>query len=88
VRGSEACMGVGYGWEKFLVTFHFAVASAAPLQKRLAEVMQSLWGWPTLCPGTLSFLLDQPLQRVPGSLHRTRMLRLGRVPVAGAKGRY
>ena len=35
-------MGVDYGWEKFVITLHFAVASTALLQKRLAEVAKSI----------------------------------------------
>jgi thymidine phosphorylase len=35
-------MGVDQGWEKFFITLHFAVASPALLQRRLAEVAQSV----------------------------------------------
>jgi hypothetical protein len=35
-------MGVDHGWEKFFITLHFAVASPECLQKRLAEVVQSV----------------------------------------------
>ena len=35
-------MGVDHGWEKFFITLHFAVASPASPEKRLAEVMKSI----------------------------------------------
>jgi hypothetical protein len=38
----ERRMSVDHGWEKFFITLHFAVASPASLQRRLAEVVQSV----------------------------------------------
>jgi hypothetical protein len=35
-------MGIDHGWEKFFITLHFAVASPASPQKRLAEVVRSI----------------------------------------------
>jgi hypothetical protein len=36
-------MGIDHGWEKFVITLHFAVASPAFPQKRLAEVVKSVY---------------------------------------------
>jgi hypothetical protein len=35
-------MDIDHGWEKFFITLHFAVASTASPQKRLAEVVRSV----------------------------------------------
>lgn len=35
-------MGVDYAWEKFYSALHYAVASTAPLQERLAGVLSEI----------------------------------------------